>query len=461
MRDGSLSAKTPITTSLFELFKIGPGPSSSHTIGPMKAALRFREAARALPEGARRAARRIEVRLFGSLSATGRGHGTDRALAAGLMGVTPEDCPSGYLDSLLQSEEPLEVDLGGAVVPFRRSDIVFDRLQHEHPYSNTLTLTLTGKSTPLMSRVYYSIGGGFVTSPDEPEEARGEPLHPYADAGDLRERLTELRIGVDRLMLDNEQAVTGIGLEYIHRRLDAILDTMDNAVERGLRAEGVLPGPIGLRRKAAVLMERARHMPGPADRFLLRLNAYALAVSEENAAGHVVVTAPTSGAAGLIPGVAHAMSREMGLPRDRIRTGLLAAAAVGFVSKHNAGIAGAEMGCQGEIGVASAMAAAMLAVAHGHPWTIAANAAEIALEHHLGLTCDPVGGYVQIPCVERNAMGAVKAYNAFLLASRERPAAHKVDLDAVIRAMRDTGRDMSSKYKETSLGGLAVSLAEC
>ncbi len=451
-----------IRTSIFELFKIGPGPSSSHTIGPIRAALDFLRECRSLDSAARARADRIEVRLFGSLSATGRGHGTDRAIVAGLLGRAPEECAPEFMASLDERlAAGIVVDLGGASVVFRGGDLVFDRVRHEFPFSNTLVFRLFAGDAMLFERVYYSIGGGFIQCAGRAELPRVEPVYPYENAEGLKELLAQFRIGIDRLVIENEAAITGSSESNILDRLDRVMRVMDEAVERGLRASGTLPGPVGLLRKAGVIFERSSRVVNVVDRFLMRLSAYALAVSEENAAGHLVVTAPTSGAAGLIPGVAYAMQKDLGFDRAAVRRGLLAAAAVGFVAKHNASIAGAEVGCQGEVGVASAMAAAMLATARGFPFTIASNAAEIALEHHLGMTCDPVGGFVQIPCVERNAMGAVKAYNAYLLAGHERPQGHKVDLDRVIAAMRETGRDMSSKYKETGEGGLAVSLADC
>lgn len=261
--------------------------------------------------------------------------------------------------------------------------------------------------------------------------------------------------------MSNEMAVTGRGRTEILADLDAVIALMRRCVDRGTRTEGVLPGSLRVYRKAARLAHRADCMDDPLNRFLGLLNAYAFAVAEENAAGGIIVTAPTCGSAGVVPAMLTIMEGYLGFGPQAVRDGLLAAAAVGFLAKHNAGIAGAEVGCQGEVGVASAMAAAMLAQARGYPPRIVENAAEIALEHHLGLTCDPVGGYVQIPCIERNAMGALKAYNACLMATAEDPDKHRVSLDMAIQAMGETGQNMDRKYKETAGGGLALSVGEC
>ena len=268
-------------------------------------------------------------------------------------------------------------------------------------------------------------------------------------------------ISIPDLVLENETAITGAGPEEIFKRLDRILAVMDKAVDRGLNTRGILPGSIGLSRKAAGILERSAGMGGQAEKALVDLDAWAMAVGEENAAGHIVVTAPTLGSCGVIPAVIRFLTVYGRQTAGPIRRGLLTAAAVGFLIKHNASIAGADVGCQGEIGAASAMAAAMMAETRGYGPEIAASAAEIAMEHHLGLTCDPVGGYVQIPCIERNAMGAVKAYNSFLLASAGDPCRQKVSFDKVVEVMLATGRDMSNKYKETSQGGLAASLPAC
>lgn len=477
--------RTPILMSLFELLKVGPGPSSSHTIGPMKAGADFcRRAATLEPELLRRV-RGVRVRLYGSLSATGEGHGTDWAVIAGLMGHTPEECPPtllAELPSLLQEqrmmravEPPLPLGLG---------NIEYGPVQHDFPYSNTLFIDLLDVPFPapagdgeggclpdaggadaytahiLFSREYYSVGGGFLQWRGMEPEQRGKPLYPYADMGEVHRRLAETGLSLDELLLQNESAITGASRESVEHGLDRLLELMKDTVRRGCFSRGALPGPLGLLRKAGVLRERALSLQ-PFDRDLCLLNAYAYAAAEENAAGHTIVTAPTCGAAGVVPAVVMFMQEQLGLSISAQRKGLLAAVLIGFIAKQNAAIAGAEVGCQGEIGVASSMAAAMLAQARGYSAKVVENAAEIALEHHLGLTCDPVGGYVQIPCIERNAVGAVKAYNAALIAANERTEAHVVSYDEVLKAMAEIGRDMNCKYKETSTGGLAVCLVDC
>lgn len=452
-----------VATSIFELFKIGPGPSSSHTLGPMKMGLDFRRSIEALPPEDIGRAGRVVFRLFGSLSATGKGHGTDRALVAGFLGQEPETCPPDFLQGLFTRDgETHDVAIGGVTLPVGAESIVCDAVAHDRPWSNTvLAELLDADGKPLFQREYYSVGGGFIEYQGCTALETGEPKFAYGDMQALKKHLTDNNLRLHELVLINEQAQTGASRKDILAHLDRVIGVMANAVARGLETEGPLPGPIGLARKAPAYLAKAKKVRHAANKFLLTMNAAAHSAAEENAAGHVVVTAPTSGSAGVMPAVLHMLSTKLGAEPNDLRKGLLASAAVGFLVKHNAGIAGAEMGCQGEIGTASAMAAAALCYARGYRFQVTENAAEIALEHHLGLTCDPVGGFVQIPCIERNAMGAVKAYNAFLLASLGDPSRHKVGLDAAIRAMAQTGRDMSAKYKETSLGGLAVSVPKC
>jgi len=454
-----------IDLSLFDLFKIGPGPSSSHTIGPMKAGYDFIQTARALPAETLARATGLEVRLFGSLSATGRGHGTDRAILAGLLGRSPESCPPEFLEDLARDPlTPRTTELGGARLTLNIENVIFDAIDHGAPFNNTLIIRLFGddpKAPPLLERECYSVGGGFIQIKGQEEPARKAPLYPYETMAELRERLAENDLSLHRLILENEMAITGADAVTIMGGLDTILRVMDESVSAGLAAEGVLPGAIGLARKARRILERSRIKSQPHEAMLGHLCAYAFAAAEENAAGHIIVTAPTCGSAGIIPAMARIMRTRLSIAEQSIREGLLAASAVGLLAKHNATIAGAEGGCQAEIGVASAMAAAMLAHATGYGPHVTENAAETALEHHLGMTCDPVGGYVQIPCIERNAMSVVKAYTAFIIASVELPTAHKVGLDEAITAMMATGRDMSCKYKETAQGGLAVSVALC
>jgi L-serine dehydratase len=456
----------PITTSLFDLFKIGPGPSSSHTIGPMLAGLDFIKTAASLPDAKRLGADSIQVRLFGSLSATGKGHGTDRAVLAGLLGQNPETCESEFMNRLIEDpEHRYRVSLmdkpGHKNVSITGSDIIFDRIAHDFPYSNTMIIRLLDGGVCLFEREYYSVGGGFIRWKGQVDPEPGKPVFPYENMTRFSEQLKTADIPVWEMVLTNEQAVSGASRAEILSRQDRIMKVMEASVQKGLKTTGALPGPIVLNRKAPDLYQRALTQQYLPDRILVQLNAYALAVSEENAAGGVVVTAPTLGACGIIPALLYALKHHHGVNHEILRNGLLAAAAVGFIIKQNASISGAEVGCQGEVGAASAMGAALLCTAHGFGVDVMANAAEIALEHHLGLTCDPVMGYVQIPCIERNAMGAVKAYNAFLLASVGDPKSHKVGFDQAVEAMRETGKDMSGKYKETSQGGLALSMINC
>ena len=453
----------PITTSLFSLFKVGPGPSSSHTIGPMTAGRLFSTACAELPRELLARTARIRVRLFGSLSATGAGHGTDAAVLAGLLGVKPEDCPSGYLAKL--AEEPLkdhrvEFGVGSALVSL--ADVVHDAVVHKYPYSNTLVAELLDAGGDvLFEKAYYSVGGGFVQWDGWKAPELGDPVYPYSNMKELRNIVRSQGLNLYEIMLANEMSITGASRTSIIDGLNNILDRMEESVKHGLAGSGYLAGPLKVERKAHMLLERAQALHSSPGKFLAGLNAYAFAASEENASGGVIVTAPTCGSAGVMPALVYAMRHDLFIGDRAIREGFLAAAAVGFIAKHNASIAGAEVGCQGEIGVASAMAAAMLTDAQGNPSRYVENAAEVALEHHLGITCDPVGGYVQIPCIERNAMGAVKAFNAALISTGTRPEAHRVSLDAAIAAMAETGREMSHKFKETSMGGLAVSMVTC
>lgn len=476
-----------ISMSIFELLKAGPGPSSSHTIGPMKAGADFAALVRWLPDDQRARAKGLRVRLWGSLSATGQGHGTDRAVIAGLMGYEPTDCPPGLLARLTElPEEQRRLNLGEGYLPLGLDNIQYGPIHHDRPYSNTLIIDLldqpfhspeSARLIPppfdqqaagpdplagniIFSREYYSVGGGFIQWEGWEVPERDLPPHPYRNCRDLLSVLSEKSISLDQLMMENESALTGLSSRDITAGLDKLMEIMKGAVRRGREASGRLPGTIGLYRKARELYVKSASMI-EFDRHLAQLNAYAYAAAEENAAGDIIVTAPTCGSAGVIPAILVFMEDHLKLGPDSQRKGLLAATAMGFIAKQNAGIAGAEVGCQGEIGVASAMGAALLAHSRGFGPKVVENAAEIALEHHLGLTCDPVGGYVQIPCIERNAMGAIKAYNAALIAATENPANHKVSYDETLQAMAEIGRDMNSKYKETSTGGLAVCLAEC
>ncbi|MDR2124194.1 MAG: L-serine ammonia-lyase, iron-sulfur-dependent, subunit alpha [Desulfovibrio sp.] len=490
-------SRDPITLSLFDLLKAGPGPSSSHTIGPMAAGADFARKTAALAPEIQAGAGGVRVRLFGSLSATGKGHGTGPAVVSGLAGCAPDACAPALLQRAADPDALMFLTLPqGRNISIGPQIIEYGPVRHKHPFNNTLIIELldapyplrrngqdasaqpagrtdcrslprdesgrspAGAGNVLFSAEYYSTGGGFIRRKGAKREKRCRPPHPYADMKEFRARCAESGLGLDELLMENETALTGKRPADVTAELDKMLAIMRDTVLRGCSASGALPGNIGLRRKAAVLHERARSL-APFDRALCLFNAYAYAAAEENAAGGLVVTAPTCGASGVVPAVLMFMEEQLGLDLKARRRGLAAAALIGFIAKHNAGIAGAEVGCQGEIGVASAMAAAMLAHARGFSVQVVENAAEIALEHHLGLTCDPVGGYVQIPCIERNAVGAVTAYNAALIACNENPASHKVSYDEVLRAMSEIGRDMNAKYKETAAGGLAVCLVEC
>ena len=456
-------AEGPIITSIFELFKVGPGPSSSHTIGPMIASLEFRRHIEALPQSIAGKAASVRVSLYGSLSATGAGHGTDKAVAAGLLGYEPAHCPDTLPGGVFELPEAERyIQLGERRILIGPGVIRLEAIKHDFPYSNTMIFSLLdAEGAALYEATAYSVGGGFIQWEGQQPQSRPKPAFPYATAEELRLLATHSGLSIAQIVTLNEMAISGLDATQVFEKLDAIIECMRRSVQRGIRREGMLPGTLGVYRKAAHLSRKADALDDAANRFLGLLNAYAFAVAEENASGGIIVTAPTCGAAGVLPAILTMLEGHLCLGPEAVRNGMLAAAAVGFLAKNNAGIAGAEVGCQGEVGVAAAMAAAMLAQARGYPPQIVENAAEIALEHHLGLTCDPVGGYVQIPCIERNAMGALKAYNAFLVAVTEDAALHRVSLDMAISAMAETGRDMNAKYKETSLGGLALCLPHC
>ena len=456
--------------SVFDLFTIGIGSSSSHTVGPMRAARRFVQALTA--EELLDAVARVRVELFGSLAMTGKGHGTDRAVLLGLEGETPEEVDPARIPKRvaeIRASGRLAL-LGRHEVPFaEKTDLVFNRKDLLPVHSNGMRFTATDATGALLAeRVYYSVGGGFVVN----EGATGEDLlvpdrtvqpHPFLSAAELLARCAETGKPIWRLMLENEEAWRSE--EEIRAELLRIWDAMRRCVERGCRETGVLPGGLKVPRRAPQLYEELTTRPeaGLKDPLTVLdwVNLYALAVNEENAAGGRVVTAPTNGAAGIVPAVLHYYHRFIpGADQEGVIRFLLTAAAVGILYKENASISGAEVGCQGEVGVACSMAAAGLVAALGGTDAQVENAAEIGMEHNLGLTCDPVGGLVQIPCIERNAMGSVKAINAARIALRG-DGSHKVSLDRVIKTMRETGADMKTKYKETSRGGLAINVIEC
>ncbi len=446
-----------INSSVFELYKVGPGPSSSHTIGPMRAAGVFLTRAGQAPINGKAVA--LEVRLCGSLAATGAGHGTDRAVAAGLIGQKPETCDTVLLAGLLKDDTLYEADFGAFELNFNRKSIIFDDKAPCPVYQNTMIFRLLDAAGSILYELtIYSTGGGFISVSGEEDSGSSQIMVPYRyrDMNGLQRLVSKYGVSIAGIMLENEKAITGKSEVEINAGLDRLIQLMNDAVSRGIATDGVLPGPIGLHRKAAFFHKSSATMQMPQDRFLARLNAWALAASEENAAGNLVITAPTSGSAGILPGIVRMLIELCNMEFPKIREGLLTAAAIGMIARRNASISGAEVGCQGEIGVASAMAAAMLSAVSNCSAMVIECAAEIALEHHLGLTCDPVLGYVQIPCIERNAMGAVTAYNAYIMASTGNPQHQKVSFDEVVSAMLETGRKMCPEFKETSKGGLAV-----
>ena len=448
--------------SIFDIFKIGIGPSSSHTVGPMKAARAF---VTALAEK-RLPVSRIEVSLHGSLAYTGKGHGTDSAVLLGLSGAEPATLdPDGVEERLraIHRERRLELPSIGFIRFDPERNLQFDYERELPRHTNGMHFEAYDEAGELLQQDdWYSIGGGFVVRGDEPEPGNqeGEPPFPFTSAAALLQLAAENDLTIAELMLRNEQHWRG--REEVERRMEEIWQAMQECVQRGLRTEGVLPGRMMVVRRAPKLYQRLRDK---GERLGLDtmdwVNAFAIAVNEENAAGGRVVTSPTNGAAGVIPAVMHYYSELVpGSEPDGLWRFLLTAGAIGILYKVNASISGAEMGCQGEVGVACSMAAAGLAAAFNGTNAQIENAAEIGMEHNLGLTCDPVGGLVQIPCIERNAMGAVKAINAARLALQG-DGSHKVSLDQVIATMRQTGLDMSTIYKETSRGGLAVNVPEC
>lgn len=458
-----------MSISVFDLFKVGIGPSSSHTVGPMRAAQRFVE-----PLGHREdrgMIYRIKVELFGSLSATGRGHSTDKAVLMGLMGASPDTVDPATISSTIQAIDEtgsLTLPWGENIAFDSHEDLLFvDDVLAYHP--NAMRLSAFYRNGQSRSTVYYSIGGGFVL--DEDEALASAHLVPqctlpydFNSGAALLAHCADRQLRISALMLENEKVWrTEAG---IRTGLAQIWQVMQQCIANGLENEGILPGGLNVRRRAPMLYRSlcrasAENVISSTLSAMDWINLYALAVNEENAAGGRMVTAPTNGAAGIIPAVLmYYMKFEPQAREDDVVDFLLAAAAIGALCKKNASISGAEVGCQGEVGSACAMAAAGLTEVLGGTPEQVENAAEIALEHNLGLTCDPVGGLVQVPCIERNAIAAMKAINAAQMALRG-DGQHFISLDKVIRTMRDTGRDMQDKYKETSRGGLAVNAIEC
>ena len=460
-----------MAVSTFDLYKIGIGPSSSHTVGPMRAAARFVE--HHLAEAGRlHDVARVRAEVFGSLALTGRGHGTDKAVLMGLEGhwpnaIDPDIIPAALLR--IRGENRIHL-FGQHEIGFNeKTDLIMNKRQKLPFHTNGMRFAAyDAAGAEIATRDYYSVGGGFVVNQDEAAEDRivadTTPVaHPFASGDELLERSAQTGLSIAQLMLENERAWRSE--EDIRAGLRELWRAMQDCVARGIRATGTLPGGLHVTRRAPSLHAELSSKPEAAMRDPLTVldwvNLYALAVNEENAAGGRVVTAPTNGAAGIIPAVLHYYDRFCpGANEQGVFDFLLTASAVGILYKENASISGAEVGCQGEVGVACSMAAAGLTAALGGTPGQIENAAEIGMEHNLGLTCDPIGGLVQIPCIERNAMGAVKAINASRMALRG-DGKHKVSLDKVIKTMRETGRDMQDKYKETSRGGLAVNVIEC
>jgi L-serine dehydratase len=460
-----------MAVSVFDLFKIGIGPSSSHTVGPMRAAARF--VSRWLEERDLLAqTTRVRAELFGSLAHTGRGHGTDKAVILGLEGEWPDRIDPDVIEARLKrvrQEQSLHL-LGKHSIAFdEKYDLAFNKRQKLPYHSNGMRFTAFGAGElVLATRDYYSVGGGFVVNQDEAAEDRIVPdatpiPHPFTTGEQLLAHCAEQGKSIAQIMLDNERAWRTEA--EIRTGLLTIWRAMQACVARGMREAGVLPGGLKVQRRAPGMAAELQARPEAALKDPLTIldwvNLYALAVNEENAAGGRVVTAPTNGAAGIVPAVLHYYDRFCPSANAQgVVDFLLTAGAIGILYKENASISGAEVGCQGEVGVACSMAAGGLTAALGGSIYQVENAAEIGMEHNLGLTCDPIGGLVQIPCIERNAMGAVKAINAQRMAMRG-DGKHRVSLDKVIKTMRDTGRDMQDKYKETSRGGLAVNVIEC
>ena len=460
-----------MAVSVFDLFKIGIGPSSSHTVGPMRAAARF--TSHWLDEkGVLADTARIRAEVFGSLALTGRGHGTDKAVLMGLEGHWPNKIDPDLIPPALErirSQKKIRL-LGKHEIRFdEKQDLVLNKRQKLPFHTNGMRFTaFDADGKELASRDYYSVGGGFVVNHEEAADDRivadtTTLAYPFHSGDELLQRCEESGLGIAALMLANETAWRPE--PEVLDGLRELWQAMQDCTARGIREKGTLPGGLHVARRApslyAELSSKSDDEVSDPLTVLDWVNLYALAVNEENAAGGRVVTAPTNGAAGIIPAVLHYYERFCpGSNEKGVFDFLLTAAAIGILYKENASISGAEVGCQGEVGVACSMAAGGLVAALGGTPGQVENAAEIGMEHNLGLTCDPIGGLVQIPCIERNAMGAVKAINAARMAMRG-DGKHKVSLDKVIKTMRDTGRDMRDKYKETSRGGLAVNVIEC
>ena len=458
-----------MSLSVFDLFKIGIGPSSSHTVGPMLAAGRFAEGLRR--DGLLAATDSVKVELYGSLGATGKGHGSDKAVLLGLEGEQPDSVDTNAVDArlaVIRSSGELNL-LGEKAIRFvEKQHLAMIRKPLPFHPNGMIFRAFDAAGLQIRSREYYSVGGGFVVD----EQAAGADRialdstvleYPFTTGKQLLAHCAEHKLSISQVMLANEAAWRPEA--EIRARLLQIWQVMQDCVSAGCRTEGIMPGGLKVKRRAADLHRQLCQHPEASLRDALSVldwvNLYALAVNEENASGGRVVTAPTNGAAGNVPAVLHYYSRFIPSANDdSVVRFLLTAAAIGILYKENASISGAEVGCQGEVGVACSMAAGALCEVLGGSVNQVENAAEIGMEHNLGLTCDPIGGLVQVPCIERNAMGSVKAINAARMALRG-DGQHFVSLDKVIRTMRQTGADMNNKYKETARGGLAVNIVEC
>ncbi|AHE66699.1 L-serine ammonia-lyase [Legionella oakridgensis] len=455
--------------SLFDLFSIGIGPSSSHTVGPMLAANEFLKliAANHLFNNTER----VKIELYGSLALTGKGHGTDKAILNGLEGKSPDSViPETMVPRMQEILKSNRLCLRGEkFLPFHETeDFIFYQKELLPRHSNGMRFSAYDKENSLLlKQVYYSIGGGFIATEEafeQPTQEEHSLPYPFDTAKQLLEHCKKNQLTIAELMMANER--TWRKEESIYSGILDIAKVMDECIEHGCHHQGVLPGGLHLKRRAPDLYKKLNAEKGVRSVYeqsdiMNRLNLYAMAVNEENAAGGRIVTAPTNGAAGIIPAVLkYCQEAHSKLSKEDTFTYFLTAAAIGILYKKGASISGAEVGCQGEVGVASSMAAAGLTAVLGGSIEQIENAAEIAMEHHLGMTCDPVLGLVQIPCIERNAMGAVKAVNASRMALIG-DGQHQISLDKVIKTMKQTGMDMQSIYKETSMGGLAVNLPEC
>ncbi len=458
-----------MSITIFELFKIGIGPSSSHTVGPMKAARHF--ALHLKAAGLLHQTTRVKLELFGSLGATGKGHGSDKAVLLGLSGEEPDTTDIEQIDNKLEQIRLFETLnlLGEQKIAFcESSDLILHKRKNLPHHPNGMRFFAMGENDRLLAdRAYYSVGGGFILDQDEIEEdkipqATTTIPYPFSSGAELLAHCKNTGYSISKLMMENEKSWRPEGI--IREQLLQIWQVMQDSVNRGCHTEGILPGGMKVKRRAAGLYRRlkAESEQGTAQLSAMDwTNLFALAVNEENAAGGRVVTAPTNGAAGIIPAVLHYYCRFCdGADDESIIRFFLTAGAIGILYKINASISGAEVGCQGEVGSACSMAAAGLTEALGGTPAQVENAAEIGMEHNLGLTCDPVGGLVQVPCIERNAMASVKAINASRMALYG-DGSHFVSLDKVIKTMRETGLDMKTKYKETARGGLAVNIVDC